>query len=84
MSKTKHKRPVDGRKILDFFNRDTEGTDRVIWARDVKVDRVRICKMGAVQSEDLMLGMVYPAVEVEWSGEEGGRQGMETAEVVFA
>ena len=84
MSKTRHKRPVDGRSILDFFNGNARGADRVIWARDVKVDRVRICKMGAVQSEDSVLGMVYPAVEVDLSGEEGGRKGMETAEVVFA
>jgi activating signal cointegrator complex subunit 1 len=47
-----------------------------VWAEGIVIDRVRICKMGAVKSEDPALGMEYPAIMVPL---EGG--GEEVAEV---
>jgi activating signal cointegrator complex subunit 1 len=47
-----------------------------VWAEGIVIDRVRICKMGAVKSEDPVLGMEYPAIKVPL---EGG--GEEVAEV---
>lgn len=53
------------------------GAGGFVWAKDVVIDRVRICKMGAVQSQDEVMGKEYPAIGVP--GEEG-----QVAEVVFS
>ena len=83
-------RTVDGTGVVEMCNGgDGEGW---VWADGVHVDRVRICKMGAERSDDEVLGMVYPAVEVELDGEEEMDEGRavvngkakEKAEVVFA
>ena len=53
--------------------------DSFVFAKDIVIDRVRICKMGAETSEDAVLGMVYPAIRI--SGDEGEMDVV--AEVVF-
>jgi hypothetical protein len=84
---------IDARDILAHFNSGASGTGSFTWASDVPVDRVRICKMGAIKADtarDYMrgvdrevLGMVYPAIEVDGEGE-GEGLGKVKAEVSFA
>lgn len=84
-----HKRAetVDATGVIEFFNamdRDESGGNagggrsRFVWADEILVDTVRICKMGAVKAEgdeEAVLGMVYPAVEVDIdAGSEGGSE----------
>lgn len=71
-------RTIDGTAVIEQINKGDEGADGYVWAENVVVDRVRICKMGAEKSDDEVLGMVYRAVEVVVDGEK------ERAEVVFA
>ena len=83
---------VDGAEICRFFNGEAGvegrggeiGEGEMMWARDIRVDRARICKMGAERSEDPVLGMVYRAVEVAVDDEGDGVEEKEKAEVVFA
>jgi hypothetical protein len=56
------------------------GAEEFSWADDIVIDRVRICKMGAVKSEDPVKGMEYPAIRIEKPGD--GTQ-EEVAEVLF-
>ena len=44
--------------------------DSFVFAKDIVIDRVRICKMGAERSEDEVLGMVYPAIRISGNVEE--------------
>ena len=71
-------RTIDGTEMIEWVNKGDEGAAEYVWAENVVVDRVRICKMGAEKSDDEVLGMVYRAVEVVVDGEK------ERAEVVFA
>ncbi len=77
-------RTVDGTEVIEHFN-GVGGSDGLgdgeewVWAENVVVDRVRICKMGAEKSDDETLGMVYRAVEVEV---ENGKK--DRAEILFA
>ena len=53
--------------------------DSFVFAKNIVIDRVRICKKGAETSEEALLGMVYPAIRM--SGD-GGEVDV-VAEVVF-
>jgi hypothetical protein len=60
---------IDGTAIVEKFNHfqdaDNPEVKPFVWAEDILIDRVRICKMGAQRSDDPVLGMVYPAIEVD-------------------
>ena len=71
-------RTIDGMEVIDHFNTDNREAGGYVWAENVVVDRVRICKMGAEKSDDETLGMVYRAVDVDVDGQK------QKAEVVFA
>lgn len=68
---------VDARELIKCFDQyggesqeyvqgrlraDETGTE-FVWASDIVVDRVAICKMGAEKSDDEVLGQVYPPVD---------------------
>lgn len=83
---------IDARDVIAAFNinmqpqggdqdDDVKETEGYLWAKDIVVDRIRICKMGAVKSEDPVKGMEYPAIRVPRQGDEGGEG--DVAEVVF-
>ncbi|ETN44371.1 uncharacterized protein HMPREF1541_10551 [Cyphellophora europaea CBS 101466] len=77
-------REVDAREVIQAFG---EGGSEAwpgkaySWAEGIVIDRVRICKMGAVKSEDPVLGMEYPAIRVPVEGDAGEES--ELAEVKF-
>ena len=66
------------------ITRDDRGEEKnseqrpFVWAQDILINRVRICKMGAVKSDNEIMGMEYPAIVVATSGGE-----KEVAEAVF-
>jgi hypothetical protein len=69
---------VDARELLETYGeKNREGG--FLWARNVTIDRVRICKMGAIPSEDPVKGLEYPAVKL--MAEDGEE---ELAEVVLS
>ena len=60
---------VDARQIVRVFEEGNGGGDEndsggggYIWAENIVVNSVVICRMGAQKSEDPMLGLVYPPV----------------------
>ncbi|CAH0382215.1 unnamed protein product [Bemisia tabaci] len=67
---------VDATALIQCFNqyggdttkykneafREKNQANEFIWAKDVELNRVAICKMGAQKSEDKVLGQVYPPV----------------------
>lgn len=62
---------IDATELVSLFDRkdgrlehtSTESDRPFVWANCIMVDKVRLCKMGAVKSEDENLGMEYPAIE---------------------
>jgi hypothetical protein len=85
--KAKERKEIDARGLVEVFETmggDVDGDEKTPfdWAEDVVVDRVRICKMGAVKSEDEVMGMEYPAIRVPVEGGGGGEG--EVAEVRFS
>jgi hypothetical protein len=94
---------VDAREVLEYFNGSTgngSGTrtgSAFTWAEGIVVDRVRICKMGAIKADVVggymeavdreVLGMVYPAIEIDDSEGQGEGAGeaklMVKAEILF-
>ncbi|KPI44919.1 uncharacterized protein AB675_2640 [Cyphellophora attinorum] len=84
--KAKERKEIDARDLVEVFETsfgDVEGDEKksFVWAENIVVDRVRICKMGAVKSEDEVMGMEYPAIRVPVEGD-GAADG-EVAEVRF-
>lgn len=83
-------REIDARAVIEAFGKggsqgqalNPEGArgEEFTWAAGIDIDRVRICKMGAVKSDDPAMGMEYPAIQIPVEGEEG--EG-ELAEVQF-
>lgn len=74
-------REIDARQVIEAFGEngsqahalDPEAGDgkEFTWAAGIDIDRVRICKMGAVKSDDAVMGMEYPAIRIPVEGEEG-------------
>nr|XP_018910423.1 PREDICTED: uncharacterized protein LOC109039406 isoform X1 [Bemisia tabaci]XP_018910427.1 PREDICTED: uncharacterized protein LOC109039406 isoform X1 [Bemisia tabaci] len=66
----------DARELIKCFNhyggdvgeykkkasQDKDQTNEFLWAEDIELNKVAICKMGAQKSEDEVLGLVYPPV----------------------
>ncbi|RVX69234.1 hypothetical protein B0A52_07210 [Exophiala mesophila] len=58
---------VDAREILDLFNHNSQNASRLdsdlespfIWASDIPIDRIRICKMGAEKCDIPDWGLEY-------------------------
>ncbi|KIV95601.1 hypothetical protein PV10_03232 [Exophiala mesophila] len=58
---------VDAREILDLFNHNSQNASSLgldlgspfIWASDIPIDRIRICKMGAEKSDNPDWGLEY-------------------------
>lgn len=55
-------RRFNGRDALDDERVSRERVEAFVWARDVEIGSVRICRMGAKGVEDEGLGMEYEVV----------------------
>ncbi|EXJ88542.1 hypothetical protein A1O1_05472 [Capronia coronata CBS 617.96] len=54
-----------GETIVFSTSSESEMDGKFIWAKDIKIDRIRICKMGAEQSNHEGLGMEYKHIAEE-------------------
>ena len=54
--------PAENSRDYDFVGSKARPDQEFLWARNIQIDRVAICKMGATKAEDQLWGEYYPPI----------------------